>query len=169
MNHHRDTGNGHQIRDFNKKMPVDSDLEWVSAVWMQGKGKGRWVRSDVVQNVHVLPRIVDGDFRIKSKFENVAKLLEKHERVDPDTHPGFERGSIGVDLTYYQDALLFMKQIEVDTTKTRYKSAPVDWNLLHLKRRNQTHLALTLHSGTKYFSGPNVSRMDQCPFKVSAP
>jgi len=69
MNHHRDTGNGHQIRDFKKKMPVDTELEWAPAVWTQWKGKFRWVRKDTMLNMQSLPRITDGDFRTKSKFE----------------------------------------------------------------------------------------------------
>ena len=121
MNHHRDTGNGHQIRDFKKKMPVDTELEWAPAVWTQWKGKFRWVRKDTILNMQTLPRITDGDFRTKSKFERVAKLLEKYDGVSEAGHPGFEMGSIGTDLTYYKDALLFMQRVDIEASKTRFE------------------------------------------------
>jgi len=36
-------------------------------------------------------------------------------------HPGFEMGSIGTDLTYYKDALLFMQRVDIESSKTRYE------------------------------------------------
>lgn len=116
MNHNRDAA-GH-----GGSMPSDQDLVWVSAVKTMHKGRVRWVKADsAASSIAVLPDFSMTGFRFLSKYERRVNLLERWGTAVQAEHPGFERGAIGRDLRFMQDAVLFLRSVQSAAMHSRYK------------------------------------------------